>query len=197
MRIAGSCHIDQDSVTINGQQQEVHSGNPTWKKDLYTGLEIDYPKFYKMDDLSKMAFLASELLNKEIDFNQYVDEDLVLIFANHQSSYNTDQRFIHSYTEKGNPSPSLFVYTLPNILTGELAIRNKWYGENIFFIIEKFDAQFYIEQIKLYFSKGAKACLCGWVEAVNDKQECFLFLVTNDAGELTTDTLTKLYTRNE
>ena len=30
------------------------------------------------------------------------------------------------------PSPALFVYTLPNIVTGEIAIRNKYYGETSF-----------------------------------------------------------------
>src|SRR3712207_7060242 len=35
------------------------------------------------------------------------------------------------------PSPSVFVYTLPNIVTGEIAIRNHYHGETHFFVIPR------------------------------------------------------------
>ena len=34
-------------------------------KDLYNQFKIDYPKFFKMDNLSKLAFLTSEILLKD------------------------------------------------------------------------------------------------------------------------------------
>ena len=193
MKILASCKISDKVVFLNGEQQSFSGTSDNWKKDLYSHLEVDYPKFYKMDALAKMAFLGFELLDGACDFSQLEDDDVAMLFANKYSSYDTDQKFKESYTEKGSPGPSLFVYTLPNILTGELSIRKKWYGENIFFIQEKFDPEFFIDQINFYFSKGSKACLCGWVDSANDKEECFLFFVENKAGEMSTEELTKYY----
>ncbi len=192
MRILGTCKIAESGVFVNGLARQFEV-NEDWKKDLYASLNIEYPKFYKMDALAKMAFLGVELLESSCNFDDYSENEIALIFANRYSSYDTDQRFIESYTEKGSPGPSLFVYTLPNILTGELAIRKKWYGENIFFINEKFDAQFFIDQINFYFRKGSKACLCGWVDSANNQEECFLFLVENSIDEISIEELIKSY----
>ena len=71
---------------------------------------------------------------------------------------------------------------------------NKWYGENIFFIEEKFNPELYIDQINSYFSKGAKACLCGWVDADKNKEECLLFVVEKGEGNIR-EQLVKLYNK--
>lgn len=194
MKLIASCHITPRGADLNGRRFPVDaSEDQDWKKNLYRQLELDYPKFYKMDALAKMAFLGTEMIGRESDLSMWGEDDLALIFANRYASFDTDQRFIESYAEKGNPSPSLFVYTLPNILTGELAIRHKWYGENIFFILEKFDPAFFIDQINFYFRKGSKACLCGWVEAHNGKEECTLFLVSSEDETLGEQDLINLF----
>lgn len=190
MKVIAYCHITPTLLNINGTKTKVEDSED-WKKELYRSLDDDYPKFHKMDALAKMAFLASELLKKQCDIEKYGEEGLALIFANTYASFDTDEKFIESYQEKGNPSPSLFVYTLPNILTGELAIRNKWFGENIFFVLEKFNPSFFLDQINFYFRREAKACLCGWVEAHNGNEECKLFLI-----EPTEDTLTDIEINN-
>lgn len=190
MKVSAFCHITSNQLNVNGRILPI-AATDDWKKDLYRTLDQDYPKFHKMDALAKLAFLATEFMKKEADLAKFGEDELALIFANRFASFDTDEKFIESYTEKGSPSPSLFVYTLPNILTGELAIRNKWFGENIFFILEKFNAAFFLEQINFYFSRGSKACLCGWIEAHEDKEECKLFLV-----EQSEDTLTDIEINN-
>lgn len=179
MKLIGSCKISKEAVVLNNEIQ-FQPTEENWKKEIYSKLAIDYSKFHKMDALAKMAFLSVEMIAKASNLNKFKDNEIALLFANSSSSQNTDVKFINSYEVKGSPSPSLFVYTLPNILTGELSIRNKWYGENCFFIEEKFDVDFYLEQINFYFSKGAKACLCGWVNSFNNVEECFVFIVEND-----------------
>jgi hypothetical protein len=154
-------------------------------KYIYTELKSDYPKFYKMDYLSKMAFLADSLLHDMIPVDKDQENKLNLIMANATSSVKTDLKFIDSYSNLGNPSPSLFVYTLPNILNGELSIRHKWYGENSFFILESFDAKFFIDQIQFSFNRGNELCICGWIESpATGNEECFLFLVSNEGEAL-------------
>jgi hypothetical protein len=189
-----SIKLESDKVILNGENLDVDFEDTIdWKKHLYRTLELDYPKFHKMDALSKMSMLAVTYLKKKVDFTQFGEDGLSLIFANSSSSSATDKKFVSSYTESGIPSPSLFVYTLPNILTGELSIHNKWYGENVFFITKIFSPELYLEQIDLYFSKGAKACLCGWVEDGTYKQECVIFLVFNDGKKVTEKELLNTY----
>ena len=194
MKLIASCKISQKGVLVNGQQMDIFPPqSENWKKTCYSNLELEYPKFHKMDPLAKMTFLSSEILKKEGVLEKYTENELALLFANNHSSLATDLKYIDSYTLKGSPSPSLFVYTLPNILTGELAIRNKWYGENCFFIEEKFDPKFFLEQINFYFSKGSNACLCGWVESNTEYEECFLFLVEKEGNENIQEQITTFY----
>jgi len=194
MKIISSIKISPTQIAVNGIAKEVPTAEEgNWTKALYTSLELSYPKFYKMDSLAKMAFLSLQMMEKEVSLSEMETSDVALIFANSSSSQATDLKFIDSYTEKGSPSPSLFVYTLPNILTGEISIFKKWYGENIFFIDENFNAEFFIDQINFYLRKGSNACLCGWVNAMNDTEECFLFYVTNEEGKITENELNTLF----
>jgi hypothetical protein len=193
MRLLGSCKISASGVFVNNNHDAYYSVSQIdWKRELYAKLSFDYPKFHKMDTLAKMAFLSFKLLEPKVDLSVFNDDDIVMLFANSSSSHTTDEKFKRSYNES-SPSPSLFVYTLPNILTGELAILNKWYGENIFFIQENFNPEFYLEQINFYFSKGLKICLSGWVESGPKGEECFLFIIENKDGDVTHDELYKCY----
>jgi len=99
--------------------------------EFYRSLQIDYPKFYKMDNLSKLGFLASEMIFNDEDNRFIPREDIAVICFNSSSSLDIDTQYQKTIHDNENyfPSPSLFVYTLPNIVTGEIAIRNKFLGE--------------------------------------------------------------------
>jgi hypothetical protein len=157
-----------------------------WFKQIFKEQELVYPKFYKMDLLSQGGFLASELIKKAIPelASKYKDDEIALIFGNSSSSSDTDIRFIKSYEGNGSPSPSLFVYTLPNIVLGEIAIANKWYGENMFAVLSKFAPDFYLNYIQVMKATGAKAALCGWLEILEGKVDILLFLVEESGSPL-------------
>lgn len=178
--IGTSIFIDQRGLVVNKTLQLHPEAEMDFLKSIYQQMNLEYPKFYKMDRLSKMAFLAVEALLKEETISD--SENLALVFANSSASEETDQKFIASYTQATNPSPALFVYTLPNIVTGELAIRHKWYGENTFFITPAFDASFLATQIDIALLHGNTSVLVAWAEAnSNGKEECFVFLITAQA----------------
>lgn len=109
-------------------------------KSAYKNLNIDYPKFYKMDDLCKLAFITFEYLLKDIpDFDKRDKEKIALVCCNSVSSLDSDIKHRQSIAGKDPyfPSPSVFVYTLPNIMLGEIAIRHKIQGETICFVSEE------------------------------------------------------------
>ena len=130
-----------------------------------------------MDNLSKLGWLAAEILLKDnFIASKYKTEDIGIVLSNTNSSLDTDIRYYE--TAKSIASPSLFVYTLPNIVIGEICIRHHFKGENAFFICEQFDGEF-IEQYvtNLINNNILQACICGWVELLNNEYKTVLFLV--------------------
>lgn len=138
-------------------------------KSAYRNFEIDYPKFFKMDAISKLALITSEILLKELDLkSKYESDELAMVFANSVSSLNTDKEYYKTTFEVA--SPALFVYTLPNILVGEICIKNKIKGENAFFIFDTFADNFLLDYAKGLVNYGySKACVIGWVDLDSEK----------------------------
>ena len=195
--ITASCVIGDDKVYKDGNL--VFQGKGSRVADLLAGLyefmAPEYPKFYKMDNLSKLGWLATGLLLKDSFAKEDCPvEDVGVVFSNSNSSLDTDLRYFQ--TVSGYPSPSLFVYTLPNIVIGEICIRHKFQGENAFFIFERFQPEF-LEQytVTLLDSGVIKVCICGWVEILGNEYKAAVFLVQeNGEGlEFTAAHMTELF----
>ena len=188
------CKISAEGVWLNGELYFSPSEeSEDWKKEVYRSLDLAYPKFFKMDDLSKMTILCFEVLKTKLNLELYSDEDISVLLGNSNSSLYTDQLFEHSYTKKQQASPSLFVYTLPNITTGELAIKNKFYGENMFLIAASFSQMPYLIWVNKELKNYSKACLCGWVEKTIEQEECFLFITDETLTHTDINRLNKKY----
>ncbi|MEI6456972.1 MAG: 3-oxoacyl-ACP synthase [bacterium] len=181
--ITSYCLITESKVVVNDQlhfYQENFLNFANFIKSIYKQEEINYPKFYKMDSLSKLGFLSSELVLKASNISRYREEEVGVIMMNSSSSLDTDIVHQDSIKDSSNyfPSPSVFVYTLPNILIGEICIKNKIKGENAFLISETFDAELIRSCVEnLMREERLKACLCGWVELLGEKFESLLVWV--------------------
>ena len=168
---------------------------------IYRHLNGQYSKFYKMDNLSKLGWLANEiLLQDSFDKEKYSAEDVGIVLSNANSSLDNDIRYYE--TTKTIASPALFVYTLPNIVIGEISIRHHFKGENAFFIFDTFDAEF-IEQYvsNLINNNILQCCICGWVDVLDDKYNATLFLIEKDKSansvNFTKENLNKIYQLQE
>lgn len=175
--------ISSNSVIINGEPFSHKANGSELLKELYKD-KIDYPKFYKMDALCKLGFVASELLLQRENGSRFIPrEDRAVILFNKAGSLNADKNFQNTISDSENyfPSPSLFVYTLPNIVTGEIAIRNKYYGETSFYILPEFNADaiaFHIENA--FQDEKTKSIIGGWIDCKDkDDFEAVLFIVDN------------------
>ncbi len=179
--ITAYCNLRADECLVNGElvARRDTASDDSWFKQIYRRQELAYPKFYKMDVLSQAGYLASELIKKANPgiAGAHTDDEIALVFANASSSAETDRRFSQSYQDGGSPSPSLFVYTLPNIVLGEIAILNKWYGENMFAVLPKFAPGFYLDYGRILFASGSRALLGGWLEVTAGNTDVFLFMV--------------------
>ncbi len=196
--VTSYCSVRNHQVKLNGntllaRETELPFGD--FIKSAYDLNTSSYLKFFKMDDLCKLAFVASETLLKNRKLSeQYGSENVSLVFANKSSSLDTDIKYYK--TVKEFPSPSLFVYTLPNIMLGEISIRQKFKGKNAFFIFEAFQADFLCNYAtRLINDQKAKAVVIGWVELLKNDYDAFLCLVeeAEEGTELTIENLSRLY----
>ena len=158
------------------------AGHHSLLTSLYKQMIGNYPKFYKMDGLSRLGFVASEILlnaeKGETDVERREEEgerlleERAIIFFNHSSSIASDRNYKESIKDKDNyfPSPSIFVYTLPNIVTGEIAIRNHFQGETSFFILPDKDEKM-MEEILQASCRDAqnKSFLTGWIDYEDER----------------------------
>ena len=158
------------------------AGHHSLLTSLYRQMIGNYPKFYKMDGLSRLGFVASEILlnaekgdtdvERREEEGERLLEERAIIFFNHSSSIASDRNYKESINEKDNyfPSPSIFVYTLPNIVTGEIAIRNHFHGETSFFILPDKDERL-MEEILQASCRDAqsKSFLTGWIDYEDER----------------------------
>ncbi|HKX86483.1 MAG TPA: hypothetical protein VJL37_07410 [Flavobacterium sp.] len=179
--ISEYCVIENNSVTINGNKH-FESEELTFSefaKTIYKKNEIDYPKFFKMDGLSKLAFLASEIILKKV---ARIDEenDIAVVFSNKSSSLDTDVKYQDSIASKEAyfPSPAVFVYTLPNICIGEVSIKHNLKSENAFFIFDELPFEFIRNYAEVLLeTQKAEKVLCGWVEYYQENYKAVVYLV--------------------
>lgn len=181
--ISSYAHIKHQRLSVNGALlfDGSSSGSlPECLTDAYRALGMSYPKYHKMDALCKLGMLCMEAAVKESDIlTTYPLDKIAIVLSNAASSLDTDRAHQQSISDKANyfPSPAVFVYTLPNIIIGEIAIKYKITGENAFFVSERFDARLLLNYLEALFHEETQAAVCGWVEADGDTAEAFIFLV--------------------
>ena len=164
-----TCTISDNHITVNGQmvfEQAPDLDFAAFAKAAFRNLELAYPKFYKMDRLCKLGFLAVEYL---LAGNPACrpDESTAIVLCNSSGSLDSDLTHLQNV---GQPSPAVFVYTLPNIVAGEISIRHGIKGETAFFICEHDDdptAQQYAAD--LLANGMASSCITGWIDYTEER----------------------------
>ena len=150
-------------------------------KNCYKRLNISYPKFYKMDRLSKLCFIGTEiLLHDHKRFEQYDREKICVILENYHSSIDTDIKHFESIKSREEyfPSPAIFVYTLPNIMLGEICIRHHIQGESSCFLPQEGEKDFIKNYISaLFLNENYDCCIAGKVDYFEEVYESKLYLI--------------------
>ncbi|MEC3906098.1 3-oxoacyl-ACP synthase [Tamlana sp. 2201CG12-4] len=199
--IIAYCHIKDNTISVNGSTlltKKSQLSFAEFSKQVYKEKTIAYPKFFKMDNLSKLAFLASEVLLENISSKD--KENMAIVLSNKSSSLDTDKKHQDAINDKENyfPSPAVFVYTLPNIAIGEISIRHQIKGENAFFVSNTFNEKL-ISQYASTLIQNEKSThiLCGWVDFDDDKYHAFMYLVAEDGDhKYSQEFIKKIYNEN-
>lgn len=181
--------INADKVVLNGTIVETQSTGNSLLTEIYRKHTSDYPKFFKMDGLSKLGFMASELLLNDEKAERFVSRsDRAVILLGRTGSNEADNKYQSTISDSDNyyPSPSLFVYTLPNIVTGEIAIRNKYHGETAFYALDHFLTKEIANVcVSTFGDETANSILCGWIDYTDSEHfNCLMFIIRR--GDLNT-----------
>lgn len=166
--------------------------------EAYRYLNTGYPKFHKMDHLSKLGFLAAEVLLADEQLKErYSPDKMGVILANKNASLDTDVKYSNLLKE-GKASPAVFVYTLPNIVIGEISIRHGFKGENTFFIADEYQSKSQVSYINTLFACDViDVCIGGWVELMGNDYECFMYVAERNpirqTGMFTEENITNWY----
>jgi hypothetical protein len=181
MTTTHTVHITPQAISVDGARVPLHTQGPHILKEVYRQRIGNYPKFFKMDNLCRLGFVASELLLQQEEKRTFDEkgrvpearmrEDRAVIFFNRAGSLDNDRAYQQTIAspEAYFPSPAIFVYTLPNIVTGEIAIRNRYCGETGFYVLPAKD-EAVMRQVTAQTLAGdiTTSVLGGWLEYADD-----------------------------
>lgn len=184
MKALATIHITPTEVVLNGKALAVTQRGKAMLTELYKQHVGDYSKFYKMDPLARLGFIAAELLLMSLDEPHFEErDDRAIVLVNRSASLAADRKYEESIQPGDSyfPSPADFVYTLPNIVTGEIAIRHHYHGETSFLVLDHCDPQV-MEQLlaQAFADPGTHSVLGGWLECEDENNfEADLALYTS------------------
>ena len=180
MKIKAHVSITPEKVIVGEKMLIFDSVGADLLVEVYRKKVGDYPKFFKMDPLARLGFVATELLLGEETPRRTDCEDRAVILFNRSASLADDAEYQKTIGKDGFfPSPAVFVYTLPNIVTGEIAIRNKYYGETSFYVLEEKDDKIMKEIVDQAFQDPVtESVITGWLECSDQEHfEAELYLI--------------------
>lgn len=168
LKVIASFELSKQHLKVDGEVKEnlnfINNSSELFKS-LYKSLKLSYPKFHKMDLLSKAVMIGDHFITKSIPVKS---TPLVLLF-NESSSMQSDLQHIYQYSSYETASPGIFVYTLPNICVGELCIKNKWNSPSSFLLMPRTNFNTYLEAVLIEMKKNQlEFAFTGFVEVVED-----------------------------
>ena len=170
----GQVNVDETSVFVSSQT-DFH----TFSREAFKSRGEANMKFYKMDDLCKLGYLASAWL---LDGIEYGEEECGIVMSGKYGCLDTDIRHQQIIDSEGDSSasPAVFVYTLPNVVAAEISIRHHIKGENIWFWSEDET----MSDIKKYASilaasRDLKYCIAAHIDFINGDYFAIFELLEN------------------
>lgn len=177
-----SVKLNCECLVVDGEVMAKAAPETRFLTELYHKFGIDYPKFFKMDALCKAGFIASEALLASENVERFLPRnDRAIILFNKWSSLKSDKDFSDTISNRDDffPKPAVFVYTLPNIVTGEIAIRNRYQGESELFVLGKKDSETMEKCLeRAFLDTETKSVLTGWLDATSETDyEAELYII--------------------
>jgi len=154
-------------TSVKITQSSIENDINSFLKEMYYKLGLDYSKFFKMDNLCKLGLIGTELLcrkNKDLFSRK---NRVGIILQNKSSSLDSDIKHQEGI-ENNTVSPAVFVYTLPNIVIGEISIKHKWKSEGVFFVDKEIDYELLSQYSNILLKENRTDLnIIGWIDFLN------------------------------
>jgi 3-oxoacyl-(acyl-carrier-protein) synthase len=164
---ATNTYTQTESVELS--EIDCNSDFKTYIKGLFASVSEPYMKFSKMDDYCRLGTTAVQLLlDKAGGVSQYDPYEIALIVNTDTGCIESDLAHWDNITaDEYVSSPAIFVYTLPNVVAGEICIKNKFKGEGVTLVGNADDPKTIVER----FCGGTdtKAVIYLYVDKCDDK----------------------------
>lgn len=169
MKQVATARIEKGKVWLDNQLLATSSevDFKSQATDWYRTLETSYPKFFKMDEVCKLAFIAGEALLKNQPVEQIAGSNTAVLLTSKFGCMTADKKHRDSYIDANAffPSPAVFVYTLPNIMLGEICIRHKITGEANCLMMDTFDKKLVNTYVSDLINREKYGyCIAGWAD---------------------------------
>ncbi len=174
LKIEHSCTLRSGKATLDGKTICESDGDfPTFIRQVYHEFAEPNMKFFKMDDMSKLGYMTAEILLKNIDLGD--PKSTAIVLMNRSSSLASDLQHNRVLASGAPASPAVFVYTLPNVVMGEICIRHKIQGETIFFVADKFEDELCSRYVQMLLARY-KQVIYGWCEYNENNYESEFYI---------------------
>lgn len=165
----------KNHVIFNSKSEEFS----VFIREAFKNLGEENMKFYKMDNLCKLGYVAAGYLLQDFSFTP---EEMGIIMANSSGSLDTDIDHAQNIGKNGDAmaSPATFVYTLANVVLGEICIHYKIKGENTFFVSEGHETEKTTAYVQMAMAKeNLHYCITGWCELFGSRYRAIFNLIEN------------------
>ena len=174
MYIQKSCRIHDRRVMVDGQTRfeasDGHASGTDFLADAFRSMGIDYRKFYKMDPLSRLGFLAAELILPQPAEADPSGEEMGLICFNSTASLAADRAYQR---------------TIPA-------------GETAFYVLRAFNPETICHIVRETIADaGLHRVFVGWIDIDTDRLDARAVLCVDrphgNSPELTPEALLQLF----
>ena len=158
--------ITPEGLWVDGQAVPLEARGAALITEIFKKYLADGSRFFKMDLYSRLAYVGTSLLAKD-SLKGCDPEDIALFVFTQQGSLLADRKHLSSFSNPDEffPSPAVFINTLPNVVLGEIAVKNNIKGETTLVLLPGRDDKTIQQIMEASLSATRPAVvLYGWVD---------------------------------
>ena len=166
--------ITPDGLTLDGLPVPMEARGSALVTEIFKKYLADGSRFFKMDLYSRLAYVGTTLLAKDT-LEGVNPEDVALFIFTLNGSVLADRKHLSTFSNPDEfyPSPAVFINTLPNVVLGEIAVRNNIKGETTLVMLPDRDETTIDRILEASLSATRPSVMIyGWVDC--DAQDSFI-----------------------
>ncbi len=164
--VARRLRITPDGLWMDDQAVPLENRGSALVTEIFKKYLADGSRFFKMDLYSRLAYVGTSILAKDA-LEASAPEDRALVIFTQNGSVLADRKHLSTFANPDEffPSPAVFINTLPNVVLGEIAVKNSIKGETTLVLLPVHDEMAMQRIIDATVSAARpSALICGWVD---------------------------------